>query len=320
MKNLLPRTKFTEEASAGEKPKWIVSLMMTIAVFYFSQIIESFLLLPFMIEPMFGYIKSMKTIDANKVFSLLSAKSFVIPDYIMLISLFLTIVPIVLSIVYITKSEKRCLVSIGFRKGAFWKEYPLGLLIGAGLFGLAWLICQLTGAVNTSLTKAFSWKNGLFIIAFFIGYMIQGLSEEVVCRGFLMQSLASRYPATVAITLNSLLFALLHILNPGMSFIAFLNLFLFGVFASIYMWKRGSIWGVAAIHTAWNFTQGSFLGVLVSGNMIGPSIFTTTRDQELTWVNGGAFGLEGGVVITGVLVLAILISLFVLPTKKEIQI
>ena len=87
------------------------------------------------------------------------------------------------------------------------------------------------------------------------------------------------------------------------------NLTLFGVFASVYFIKRGSIWGIAAIHSIWNFVQGNLYGIKVSGTESSCSVFSSVSAEGKTLINGGDFGLEGGLAVTVVLVIGILFLL-----------
>lgn len=113
----------------------------------------------------------------------------------------------------------------------------------------------------------------------------------------------------LGIIVSSIAFAALHLGNSGISPLALVNLALFGVFAGVYFIQRGNIWGVAAIHSIWNFAQGNIFGILVSGNDFGITIFEATINEEMTLVNGGDFGLEGGILTTIVLVVATVITL-----------
>jgi len=49
--------------------------------------------------------------------------------------------------------------------------------------------------------------------------------------------------------------------------------------------------------------------VLVSGNDFGTTIFTSTINENLTILNGGDFGLEGGILTTIVMVAGIVIMM-----------
>ncbi len=235
-----------------------------------------------------------------------------------LLLLFLTAIPIIIVIVYCTKLEKRPIVSLGFRKGNAVGEYLIGLVIGALMLFAALAICIVKGSVRVDFSN-FSFSP--VIIAFLLGYMVQGMSEEVLCRGYYMVSVSRRTNYFWAILISSLIFAFLHLANNGVTLLAALNLTLFGIFAAVYFLKRGSIWGIAAIHTAWNFTQGNIFGVSVSGMTTQPSIFAAEYVQsksDYIW-NGGEFGLEGGVAVTFVLVIAILALLMTKTKASEIS-
>ena len=108
----------------------------------------------------------------------------------------------------------------------------------------------------------------------------------------------------------------MHISNDGMATIAFLNMVVFGMFASLLVYRcDGSIWCVGALHGVWNFAQGNLFGISVSGNSLMSSIFSSTLTQGRELTNGGTFGLEGGIAVTLVLVLATAI-LWMLPQRN----
>ncbi len=66
---------------------------------------------------------------------------------------------------------------------------------------------------------------------------------------------------------------------------------------ALYMLKTDNIWGVAALHGAWNFAQGNLVGVAVSGQNAGGSLLHfQARSGVPDWLSGGAFGLEGNIV------------------------
>ena len=156
------------------------------------------------------------------------------------------------------------------------------------------------------------------IILYFLGYMVQGMSEEILCRGYLMVSMQRGCPLWVAVLTNSLLFTVLHLGNPGITPLALLNLALFGIFASLYTLRRGSLWGIGAIHTIWNFAQGNIFGISVSGLSGSPSIMTATTAEGGSLVHGGAFGMEGGLGVTAVLLIGCAVLLLIKTKKSEI--
>jgi len=118
-----------------------------------------------------------------------------------------------------------------------------------------------------------------------------------------------RYAMPVAILANSLIFAGLHLMNSGVTVLAVVNLTLFGVLASVYYVKRDNIWGIGAVHSVWNLVQGNVYGIKVSGMESSCTVFASEVIEGKEWMNGGAFGLEGGVAVTIVQVIVIVILL-----------
>ena len=155
------------------------------------------------------------------------------------------------------------------------------------------------------------------LILFFLGFMLQGMEEEVVCRGYFMISLSRRSPMWLAVLLNAAVFALGHILNPGAGIFPMINLIIFGIFASLCMLRTGNIWGIGAIHTIWNYVQGNFYGLPVSGMADMPSLMRFELSGS-PLISGGEFGPEGGLPVTIVYLIGILLTLF-LPEKERLR-
>ncbi len=235
-----------------------------------------------------------------------------LPAWVRVVHLFTTVIMLVATVFFCRRVEKRSYTSMGFvAKGAVL-EYMAGLGIGLALFALAVGFCVLTGQIEISLVDAPSVP---LLVMFFLGFLVQGMSEELLCRSFLMLSLSKGCKLWVCVLTNALLFAALHLFNAGITPLALLNLTLFGVFASVYTLRRGSIWGICAIHSMWNFAQGNVFGISVSGMSQTPSVFTAVLPQNANGIiNGGAFGLEGGLAVTVVLLMA---TVVVLLTKTK---
>ena len=232
-------------------------------------------------------------------------------DLYMGLALFSTVAMTAVTLLFCRLIQKRRPDTLGFVKRGAGREYLIGLAAGFVAFSAVILLCVLTGTIRIEgLSGTFS--GGIFAL-FVVGYMVQGMGEEVLCRGYLMVSVGRRYPMWVAVFSNAVIFAALHLLNHGISVLAFINLTLFGVFASLYFIKRGSIWGIGAFHSIWNLVQGNFWGLSVSGGATECSVFRTTMVEGRDIINGGAFGPEGGLAVTVVL----LVGICVLLRKKE---
>lgn len=227
-------------------------------------------------------------------------------------SLYLTVIPIILYALYAKVIEKRKITSLGFVKKKMLPSYLLGLVLAVLLMGFAAGFGVITGAMT--ITKG---EIGVGTLILFITcWMIQGLSEEVMCRGFLMTSIARRYSVTLGVIINSIVFAVCHLGNPGVTGLAVINLFMFGVFMSLLFIRTENIWACAACHSAWNCIQGNVLGIAVSGMPV-QTAFTTTFNEKMPIINGGAFGLEGGLAVTIMLVIAITVLLISIKKRNK---
>ena len=232
------------------------------------------------------------------------------------VSLFATLATVAVVLLYCLLAEGRSLLSLGFTRRGAAVEYAVGILGGLVLFGLPVLLCVVTGTLT--LTLAEPAPSLLPLLLCLGGFIIQGASEELLCRSYLMVSLSRGLPLWACAVINALLFSLLHLGNPGISVIPLVNIFLFGIFASLLTLRRGSVWMVCAIHSIWNFSQGNLFGIPVSGirGLPSPLISNASDGGWQVWINGGAFGLEGGLAVTVVLLVACFVVL-TCPTKKS---
>jgi len=236
-------------------------------------------------------------------------RNLVVPDTALETAIFLIFLfgPIFLILaIWLSLFEKRQLWSLGMtRYRAVW-YYLRGGIVGFVMFTTAIGILAVMGFVDVEAGSAQS--QGLTaldsVLIVFFGWLVQGAAEEVLTRGWLLSVIGSRYNVLIGILLSSSLFAILHLLNPSVSLIAMLNLFLFGLFAALYALYEESLWGVFSIHSVWNWVQGNIYGFEVSGNIQLGGTLIDLMEVGPDYLTGGAFGPEGGLVVTGVLVIS----------------
>lgn len=236
-------------------------------------------------------------------------------DAMYIVTLFCTAILILTVIIYCTKIEKRSCYSTGIVKKNAVSHYGIGLLIGIVSFSLCMLLGVITGVIEINgINKN---CNVLIVILYLLGFMIQGFSEEISFRGYFMVSLMKRSSAVKAVLVDSLAFAICHILNPGLNVLAFVNLMIIGIFLSLYVIKTNDIWGAAGYHSMWNFAQGVLYGVSVSGTNVNNSILNSTLDESRNLLSGGEFGIEGSIFTTIVMVAVMVIVMCAGYRKKK---
>lgn len=322
MKDLFERSVPMQETAQTKKGLlWILELLVFVAVFLVASIAQGFATVPMQLVMLFSDKAYMAAVASGDVAKLTEASMEVTQrlmesDGYMIGMLFSDIVMMLIVFLFCRFIQKRKLRTLGFIKKGMLKEYALGMLLGFAFFSVCVLLGVLFGGLKIEgISPEFSI--GIFV-AYLLGYMVQGMTEEVLCRGYFLGSYARRYPVYAAVLANSLLFASLHLLNSGISVLAFINITLFGIFASIYFIRRGSIWGIGAFHSIWNLVQGNFYGIKVSGTPVGNTLFTTQAIAGKSLWNGGDFGMEGSLICTIVLTCGI-IFLYTRKNKDAVE-
>jgi len=194
-------------------------------------------------------------------------------------------------------------VNLGYSLKGRIKDIVAGNAVGAGLIGIGFFFLIFMGEITyegfSFSTKDFMNSVGLYILV--------AILEESVFRGYVLRNLMRSYNKYVALVISSLLFALLHVVNPNISWFSMLDLFLAGIALGISYIYTKNLWFPIAFHFSWNFIQ-SHLGFNVSGQDF-YSVIQTSFSSE-TLLNGGAFGFEGSILSIIAEVLTILLVMY----------
>ena len=235
--------------------------------------------------------------------------------YILYYELFSFVFILLLFIVWVKVIEKNSLSTLGFVKKNWLKYLGWGILISLLQMGVIALVYQV-GGIGTFELNELSLEPILFILGLFPFWLLQGGTEEVATRGWLLTRIAARTNLPLAIAISSSLFGILHLGNAGVTFLSVLNIILDGVLAGLLFIYTDSIWLVVAQHGTWNYVQGNLLGFQVSGTGADASIFSFTMGDGPVWLTGGAFGAEGSIITTLVLLVSLVI-VYRLGERKE---
>ncbi len=271
--------------SSADSPKiiknnliiWILGVTILWYIFIFSALEE--------------ILFSRRTLALLGIDNMSDGMAFVVEIYLC------TIIPLVGLIVYtgVTKRNRFVLRSIlpGYKNNGM-KTLLQGLLVGF-VMNFGCIACALVhGDIKLYLDFAVS-QVPLMLFAL-VCVFIQSTSEEVWCRGFVYERVNVRYPLWVAIVVNGLFFAALHLFNPGVSVLPILDIAVCGLSFSIAKWYTGSIWFPMGIHTAWNFTQNFLFGLPNSGLVSETSVFTLdAATARSNLIYNSAFGVEGAI-------------------------
>ncbi len=138
--------------------------------------------------------------------------------------------------------------AVGGAAGKLLQFIPLW----AGVLALTRIEGRYLESVGLTRTR---WAGGLLLFGLLPGGLIrlvQAGAEELLYRGYILNRVNERYGRLWGILISSGLFTLMHAMNPGFGLTDALQCILFSILTGIYVFERGEIWGVIALHTIWN--------------------------------------------------------------------
>ena len=190
----------------------------------------------------------------------------------------------------------------------------LGLLFGAGSLFLAVLIALAAGGLSFELNHEASFRDIATSLATSFTIFAAGAAfEEVLFRGYIFQTLTRARLAWLAILLTAVFFGAVHLGNPSSNWISTVDTIVAGVVFCAADLKMRDLWFAFGIHLMWNWMQGSFFGIEVSGLTDLSSISLLKEvDKGPVWLTGGTYGIEGGIASTAALLIT-LAAIYFLP-------
>ena len=133
------------------------------------------------------------------------------------------------------------------------------------------------------------------VIVFFIMFIFVGWNEELLSRGYHLQTIASGTSLFWGVVISSAIFGLLHLGNPNATWVSAAGIFFAGVYLAYGYIRTKQLWLPIGLHIGWNFFEGVVFGFPVSGLDIYALTRITVHGPEL-WT-GGAFGPEAGLIV-----------------------
>lgn len=178
-----------------------------------------------------------------------------------------------------------------FARGAGRRHVLVGAGIGTGLAALSLGILALFGAYR--ITGWGSIASALTVVGIMCAVAV---AEEVFFRGVVFRLLDGRWGTVIALGASSLLFGLVHLLNPGATLWGAIAIAVeAGLLLGAAYVVTGTLWLAIGIHFGWNLAIVGIFGTAVSGTESQGSLVTavTAGPGRLT---GGGFGPEASVV------------------------
>lgn len=207
---------------------------------------------------------------------------------------------------------------LGFRlESRWWLELLLGILL-TGI--VLWLIVWLEVLLGWVILIPVFLDQTLWLIAgalavYAINQALVAVGEELVCRGYIQQNLATRLTMPFAILISAAMFAIFHVpsmvyysLPLVLAIIMFSNVILAGILFGIALARTRNLWLPIGLHFGWNMVLYHIVGIrgfgLFQYQSIGSEILT-----------GGIIGPEAG--LLGTVAFLFLIAIVWIGTKES---
>ncbi len=206
------------------------------------------------------------------------------------------------TLLYCRFVEKKNIKSIGFSGkpieylgGAVVATILLFIILGVGCLCGSISFCGFNTNVNIKS-----------ILLWVLAFGIQGAAEEIMCRGFLLNSLKNKISVPLAILVSSTAFVFPHLSSLMeadfvYAVVGIINLYLVSSIFSVFVLRRCNIWTACGLHSAWNFILYVIMGLSLSGSESVSKGVVLFSVKDASILNGAEYGIEASVITTVVL-------------------
>ncbi len=180
-----------------------------------------------------------------------------------------------------------------FWVGTIWGFVAITLLLGAlhGLHAFDFGDIVLHGM---SIARFASFWGLMFLLV--------GLFEEFLVRGYSQFTLARGIGFWPAAALLSCLFGASHLRNLGEAWTGALVAAMLGLFLCLTLRRSGDLWFAVGFHASWDWGESFFYSVPDSGE-IAPGHLMSSSFHGPKWLTGGSVGPEGSLLCLVVIAL-----------------
>lgn len=222
---------------------------------------------------------------------------------------------------WVWRREKRGIGTLGLPRAGAVRHALYGFAFGTGMIGLGVGLLLTSGDTTLDFEQSSirGWVALAPALVVLFGWIAQGLTEEVMFRGWMFQTAGVQLGPIPGAVFMIVVFSLAHAFNPGVTPLAVLNIALIGVLSTLIALLEGGIWTVSGFHIAWNWAQSNIFGFKVSGLDVGGGSFVQIIPTNSNAITGGDFGFEGSVAATTTIVIAILVVLALAARESGVE-
>jgi len=219
------------------------------------------------------------------------------PVWVMLLGEFESLVAAVLPALALAKYERRPFGAYGLPlRGAFGSQFWVGALWGICAITILMLLLRGLGVFYFGGLALHGIRILKFAAFWAVLFLVVGLLEEFVARGYSLFTLARGMGFWPAALLLSAAFGAIHLSNPGEAWVGALAAAFIGLFFCLTLLRTGTLWFAVGMHASWDWGE-SFLYSVPDSGQVAPGHLLSSSFHGSRWLTGGSVGPEGSVFV-----------------------
>ena len=176
-------------------------------------------------------------------------------------------------------------------KRAFGRDFWAGTLWGIASLTVLILALAATRAYSFGPLNVHGARIFKFAVYYAVFFLMTGFFEDFLMRGYSQWVLAQGMHFWPAAALLSILFGLLHLMNPGEAKIGIAAVVSIGFFFCLTLRRTGTLWFAVGFHMAWDWGESFLYSVPDSGTTtVGHLMKASLHGPD--WLTGGTVGPE----------------------------
>jgi membrane protease YdiL (CAAX protease family) len=213
--------------------------------------------------------------------------------------------------------ERKPLISYGLEGRRRFSNFLWGMLWGFLSLSALLGVLLLSGFCGFDGQNIFGYEALVFGLAWGVAFLLVGLLEEYMMRGYLQATLARGIGFWWSAVILSAAFGAVHLGNQGESPVGIVAAALVGFVFCISLWYLKNLWWAIGFHCSWDWAESYFWGTANSGKVAEGHLFSVHPQGQALW-SGGATGPEGSAFVLPLLLTIALLMWYVWGRSRRL--
>jgi membrane protease YdiL (CAAX protease family) len=216
-----------------------------------------------------------------------------------------------------SRIEHKPIIFYGLQGTRRFVRFLYGLFCGVIALSILVGVLNLSDLLVFDGQQMFGKAAVIYAIGWGFGFLLVGLYEEYLMRGYMMVTLTRGIGFWWSALVFSVLFGCIHLQNPGESPVGIISASLVGFVFCISLWYLKNLWWAIGFHASWDWAESYLWGTADSGRVVQGHLFAV-HPQGNILLSGGATGPEGSLLIIPLLIIIAALMWLVWGRSKNV--